>query len=200
LDLQAHPLDAPWTAKRAAEWDSRTVAWWLERAGSGRRPATTCFEMAVRGLFTGDLSETSYLHLLFLVEGPWSINTLFSIKGGCQENMIEGGAGSIAQRVAAGLGGAVRLNAPVRSITRGDDQALVEADGVVGVGSSRRRLRPTGAGPRDRVRSRAPEDRTALYTGAVAGPESKTLVVYDEPFWAGRWFQRSECRARLVAR
>ena len=27
------PLDEPWTAKRAAEWDSRSVAWWLERSG-----------------------------------------------------------------------------------------------------------------------------------------------------------------------
>jgi monoamine oxidase len=28
-----------------------------------------------------------------------------------------------------------------------------------------------------------PDDREALYRGMVAGPESKTLVVYDEPFW-----------------
>ena len=44
------PLDAPWTAKHAAEWDSRSVAWWLETV---RRSAPTVardlFEMAVRG-------------------------------------------------------------------------------------------------------------------------------------------------------
>jgi monoamine oxidase len=28
-----------------------------------------------------------------------------------------------------------------------------------------------------------PDDRLTLYRKAVAGPESKTLVVYDEPFW-----------------
>jgi monoamine oxidase len=28
-----------------------------------------------------------------------------------------------------------------------------------------------------------PEDRRSLYSAAVAGVESKTMVVYDEPFW-----------------
>jgi monoamine oxidase len=28
-----------------------------------------------------------------------------------------------------------------------------------------------------------PDDRVTLYRNAVAGPESKTLVVYDSPFW-----------------
>ena len=33
-----------------------------------------------------------------------------------------------------------------------------------------------------------PEDRAALYRNAVAGPEAKTLVVYDEPFWRADGF------------
>src|SRR5688500_13556213 len=33
-----------------------------------------------------------------------------------------------------------------------------------------------------------PTDRVALYRGAAAGPESKTLVVYDEPFWRADGF------------
>ena len=35
LDWMARqvPVDAPWTAKRAAEWDARTIASWLERCG-----------------------------------------------------------------------------------------------------------------------------------------------------------------------
>ena len=28
-----------------------------------------------------------------------------------------------------------------------------------------------------------PEDRVTLYRNDVAGPETKTLIVYDEPFW-----------------
>src|SRR5439155_7736039 len=33
-----------------------------------------------------------------------------------------------------------------------------------------------------------PEDRVALYRHAVAGPETKTIVVYDEPFWRSDGF------------
>src|SRR5207248_595880 len=83
-------------------------------------------ERSVRGLFTGDLNDTSFLHLLFLVRAHESINTLFSIEGGSQENMVEGGAGSIAQRVADELGDAVRLRAPVRSIAQRDDHVVVQ--------------------------------------------------------------------------
>ena len=102
------PLDAPWDAKRAAEWDSRSVASWLERSGIRTDIARNLFDMAVRGLFTGDLNDVSFLHLLFLVHAHGSINTLFSIENGAQENMVDGGAGSIAQRVADELGDSVR--------------------------------------------------------------------------------------------
>jgi monoamine oxidase len=49
------PIDAPWSAKRAGEWDSRSVAWWLERSGVRTQIAREMFEMALRGLMTGDL-------------------------------------------------------------------------------------------------------------------------------------------------
>jgi monoamine oxidase len=177
------PLDAPWTAKRAAEWDSETVAEWLKGVRIRTRTGRDLFEMAVRGLFTGDLNETSLLHLLFLVRAHGSINTLFSIKGGAQENMVEGGAGSIAQRVAATLGDSVRLHAPVRSITQRDDRLLVEA-GDVSVHARHAVVSVPPALALEIVFDPVlPDDRRALYTSAVAGPESKTLVIYDEPFW-----------------
>ena len=95
--------------------------------------------MAVRGLFTGDLNDVSFLHLLLLVHAHGSINTLFSIEGGAQENMVDGGAGSIAQRVADDLGDAVRLNAagaidhPTRRPRRSSatDDLIVKAQHVV---------------------------------------------------------------------
>jgi monoamine oxidase len=182
------PLDAPWTAKRAEEWDARSVAWYLERTGIRTKIARDLFEMAVRGLMTGDLNDTSFLHLLFLVRGHGSINTLFSIENGSQENMVNGGAGSIARRVADELGEAVRLNAPVRSITQREDGVVVESDGV----SVSARHAVVAVPPAlvadmdfDPVLS---DDRLALYRSAVAGPETKTLVVYDEPFWRADGF------------
>src|SRR5207245_51801 len=125
------PVDAPWTATRAAEWDARTIASWLERCGIRKGVARELFEMSVRGLFTTDLNDVALLDLLFLIRSAGGFSTLMSIEGGYQENLVVGGAGSIARRVADDLGDRVRLNAPVRSITQRGDALLIEASDVV---------------------------------------------------------------------
>ena len=177
------PLDEPWTAKRAREWDARSVAWFLEKSGIRTSAGRDLFEMAVRGLFTGDLDDTSFLHLLFLVRAHGSINTLFSITNGAQENMVVGGAGIVADRMAAVLGDAVRLSAPVRSVTQENDRVTIEADGVSVSARHGVVTVPPALALGISFDPPLPDDRHTLYTKAVAGPESKTLIVYDEPFW-----------------
>ena len=160
----------------------------MARTGIRSAAGRDLFEMAVRGLFTGPLEETSFLHLLFLVHAHDSINTLFSIEKGSQENLIDGGAVSMAQGMAASLGDAVCLDAPVRSLTQHDDRVEVEADGLR-VTAGRAVVAIPPALISDIAFDPAlPTDRAALYRSAVAGPESKTLVVYDEPFWRAEGF------------
>lgn len=188
------PLDAPWTAKRAAEWDSRSVASWLERSGIRTKIARDLFEMAVRGLMTADLNEVSLLHLLLLAHAHGSIQTLFSIKGGAQENMVDGGAGSIARKVAEALGDAVRLKQPVRAIRQFDDHAVISAGDVEVSARAVVVTVPPALAVEIAFDPPLPQDRVALYRNAIGGPETKTLVVYDEPFWreAGFSGQTSE--------
>ena len=182
------PLEAPWTAKRAAEWDARSVASYLERSGIRSEIGRDLFEMAVRGLFTGDLNDTSFLHLLFLVRAHGSINNLFSIEKGAQENMVDGGAGSIAQRMTDDLGDAVHLDAPVRSIAQTADHVVLTTDALT-VSASRAIVTvPPALALEISFDPVLTDDRLALYRSAVAGPESKTLVVYDEPFWRADGF------------
>lgn len=182
------PLDAPWTARRAAEWDSRSVAWYLERTGIRTTIARDLFEMAVRGLFTADLNDVSLLHLLLLVHGHGSINTLFSIKGGAQENMVVGGAGLIARRVADTLGEAVWLDAPVRSITQRDHHVAVDTDRLSVLARRAVVTVPPALALEIAFDPPLPHDRLTLYGNASAGSETKTLVVYDEPFWRAEGF------------
>lgn len=177
------PIDEPWTAKRASEWDARTVGDYVERCGIRRGIGRDLFEMAVRGLFTGDLHDASFLNLLFLVRAHGSINTLFSIENGAQENMIDGGAGAIARCMADDLGDQVWLNTPVRSVSQRDDRVVVGGD-TVSISARYAVVTVPPALALDVAFDPAlPDDRRSLYENAVAGPESKTLVVYDEPFW-----------------
>src|SRR5262249_39368393 len=102
LDRMARrvPVEAPWTAARAEEWDARSIASFVEHAGIRTTIGRDLFDSVVRGLFCGDLSQVSFLNLLFLVRASGGFNTLVSIEGGYQENLVAGGAGSIARRVA----------------------------------------------------------------------------------------------------
>jgi monoamine oxidase len=144
--------------------------------------------MAVRGLFTGDLNDASFLHLLFLVRGHGSINTLFSIEKGAQENMVEGGAGSIARKMADELGDAIHLNAPVRSITQHDDHVIVESDAVSVSARQVVVATPPALTLEIAFDPVLPDDRLTLYRNTIGGPETKTLVVYDQPFWRAEGF------------
>jgi monoamine oxidase len=182
------PLDAPWTAPRAAEWDTQTVAEYIEHCGIRKGIGLELFEMAIRGLFTGDLSDTSLLHLLFLARAHHSINALFSIEKGSQENLIDGGAGSIVQRVASDLCGAVRLGAPVRTIEQREQGVIVGTDSFeVSARAAIVTIPPALIGD-IRFTPPLPDERATLYRLAIAGPESKTIVVYDEPFWRAAGF------------
>ena len=182
------PLDAPWTAARAKQWDAETIGAYVRRAGVRRGIAYDLFETAVRGLFAADLDEVSFLHLLLLVHGHGSINTLFSIEGGSQENLVDGGAGSIAARIADTLGDAVRLGAPVRSVTDAGDRVSVVSDGVTAIAAHAIVAVPPALALEIAFSPALPPDREALYRAAVGGVETKTLVVYDEPFWRAEGF------------
>ena len=193
------PIEYPWRATRAAEWDSRTVASYLEHSEIRTQIGRDLFEMAVRGLFTGDLNDVSFLHLLFLVRAHGSLSKLFSIEKGSQENMVNGGAGSIAAAMATELGDAVRLSAPVHTITQHDDQVVVESEALTVTARNVVVSVPPALAANITFDPDLPDDRMTLYRKAVAGPESKTLIVYDEPFWRGR-LQRADGGTRLRVR
>jgi monoamine oxidase len=177
------PLDAPWNAARAAEWDGRSVASWLERSGVRTAIARDLLESAVRGLMTADLSEVSLLHLLYLAHAHGSIDTLFSIENGAQENMVDGGAGSVARRMADELGGSLRLGTPVRAIEQRGAHVIARADELEVSARSAVVSVPPVLALEIAFDPPLSADRVALYRNAIGGAETKTLVVYDEPFW-----------------
>ena len=177
------PLDAPWTARRAREWDARSIAWWVERTGIRSQLGRDLFDMAMRGLFCYDLEETSLLHLLFLVRAHNGLNTLLSIEGGTQENLVSGGTGTIALRLAERLGDRIRLREPVRSIAQADGRVTVRSDNLVVEAARAIVAVPPALALEIAFDPALPSDRQALYRQAVAGYETKTVLVYDEAFW-----------------
>jgi monoamine oxidase len=113
--------------------------------------------------------------------------------------MVEGGAGSIAQHLAEKLGDAVHLEAPVRSIAQRPDHVVVEADGVTASAHHVVVALPPALVAEVAFDPVLGEDRRTLYSKAVAGPESKTLLVYDEPFWRADGFSGQSAEPKSVA-
>lgn len=191
LDRMANkvPLDAPWEAPKAEEWDSQSFGAWLDKTRISSTIGRDLFNMAARGLFSApDANDVSLLHMLYLVRAHRKIEELFSIEGGAQENLVDGGLGGLAVKLADRLGDAVKLNSPVRSISQVDDRVVVEADGV-SVHARRAVVSVPPALALDiRFDPPLPEDRRSLYSVAIGGHETKTLVMYDEPFWRNDGF------------
>ncbi len=176
------PVEAPWEAPRAAEWDARSVRAWLTATHVPTRLARELIEATVRACFAAELSEVSLLNWLFLAHSAGGIESLMNIAGGYQDSQFEGGVGQVPDAMAAELGDAVVLDAAVTGVRQRSDR--VEVDGGTTVTSRHVVLalpRSLAAGIRfDPV---LPADHALLIHQVPAGTEVKMVAVYDEPFW-----------------
>jgi monoamine oxidase len=177
------PLEAPWTARRAASWDAQTVRSWLSPAHVPTRLARDLVDSTVRACFAADLSEVSLLNWLFLVHASGGIEALMSLEGGLQDSQFQGGMGQVPEAMAAELGDAVVLGAPATAITQSGDRVEVTSD-VVRVQARRVVLAlPRALAAGIRFEPALPADHALLIHQMPAGTEIKLVAIYDEPFW-----------------
>ncbi len=182
LLAQEVPLDAPWTAERAAEWDSQTVASW-SMTHIASEDVRAWLMLIVQSVFSCEPRDLSFLHFLFYIHSGGSLNELASVTRGAQEHRFSGGSQQIAMRMAATLGESVILNAPVSAITQDEGQVYVESDTVVVTAQHAIvALPPTLAG-RIRYRPKLPATRDQLTQRMPMGTVIKVHCCYDTPFW-----------------
>ena len=184
LDRMARrvPLDAPWQAPRAAEWDSQTFATWLRR-NVVSAAARTLFEIVVEAVWAQEPGDLSLLHVLFYTHSAGGFDDLIGTEGGAQQDRFVGGSQRIALRLAEELGDAVVLGAPVRRIEHGRDGVRVAADEIeVRAGRAVVAIPPTLTARID-YDPPLPGHRDQLTQRVAQGSVAKCMAVYDEPFW-----------------
>ncbi|MGI9080900.1 MAG: flavin monoamine oxidase family protein [Thermoleophilaceae bacterium] len=141
LDQMARtvPLDAPWRAARATEWDSQTFDTW-KRANILSADARKLADLAIQSVFSIEPRDVSLLFILFYIHSAGSLGELINTGGGAQESRIEGGTQRIADELARRIGRRrLLLRTPVRRIVRRgrggvdvvSDRATVRAKRVV---------------------------------------------------------------------
>ena len=121
------PLDAPWDDPRADVLDSQTVETWIRR-NVASRSARDLLRLGVQAVFAAEARDISLLHFLFYVHAGTSFDALLSTARGAQEQRFLDGPQEVSVRMAAELGDAVWLEAPVRSIRQDDHGVAVTTD------------------------------------------------------------------------
>lgn len=177
---KAVPLDAPWKAKRAAEWDALSLGAWLDR-NIKTKTARALIDAALETIYAASSHEISLLHALFYVRSGGNLDILMGTDGGAQATRVMGGMQPVATKLAASLD--VRLSCPVRRVEQHDDGITVHHDGgslvarrvVVAIPPklvADLTFEPALKGPRADLVTRMP-------MGAVI----KHTAIYERPFW-----------------
>jgi monoamine oxidase len=176
------PLDAPWTAPSATEWDAQTVATWMETniQSEGARKLLT---LAVQAVFSAEPRDFSLLHFLFYTHSGGSLNQLISITRGAQESRFHGGSQLISQRVAETLGNRVVMNAPVHTIGQDDAGVFAEGDTIAVIAKQAIIAIPPTLAGRLRYQPLLPAYRDQLTQRVPMGTVIKIHCLYETPFW-----------------
>jgi len=181
-------VDAPWRAKRAAEFDRQTLADWRDQNISTPH-GRAIFNVAVEAVWGAEPEEMSLLYALMYVAGsgnaktPGSFLRLIQTGNGAQEERFIGGSQEVAIQVAKRLGSAVRLEHPVRRIAKRGRGARIVADGLtIDARQVIVAVPPVLAATIDYT-PRLPASKRKIYRAMVPGKLIKAEAIYDRPFW-----------------
>lgn len=178
------PTDAPWNAKHAEKWDAQSIGSWISSAENVPSPtARRALELTFSDIFTAHPSEVSMLHLLFLVASHQSMEHLTGVKGGNQQDRVEGGMQSILERIAERLGDSLRLGSPVEKVSSDDSRVQVAAPDIKIEAERAVIAVPPALATRISFDPPLPSERALLLQRMPAGPVYKIAVVYDSPWW-----------------
>jgi monoamine oxidase len=201
------PLDRPWSARRAAEWDAQTAHTWFRRHVR-TRAGRELLQLATEAVWAAQPQDVSLLHVLFYIHSAGRLEHLLDTGGGAQQDRFVGGSQLVPIALAQRLGpDAVVGNAPVRRVEHGAAGVTVYADGREADGGEAGAGRGTGArAGREEVVVRAkraivaiaptlagrivydpplPGYRDQLTQRMPLGTVAKCMAIYDEPFWRG---------------
>jgi monoamine oxidase len=186
---QEVPVDRPWDAPHAAEWDNKTLDSWLRLHTANpktREVASSAFE-AILGC---EAREVSLLFAIAYVAQATDGSTygtferLINTRGGAQAQRFVEGAQVISIRMANRLGARhVRLSSPVHRIEQDAKGVTVHSDtGVVRARQVVVAIPPTLAGRIDYTPN-LPPSRDALTQRLPMGALIKAEAFYAKPWW-----------------
>jgi monoamine oxidase len=185
------PVDAPWTADKAAEWDAISVDQWLREntVNPDVRNLILCYLQPAFGSDGLDMSLLFFLWYIATAGNESNAGTFersSSTADGAQDSRFVGGSQLVPLKLAQNLGSRVALGAPVRRITQSSDHVVVQTDR-----GSVRAKRVIVAAPPAQVLDidwypLMPAKREQLLQRMPMGALMKCDAVYETPFWRAK--------------
>jgi monoamine oxidase len=191
IDMMATeiPVDKPWTATKAATYDSQTLETWVRANAVNADGILAILAPFMQALVGAESRDLSLLFVLAYVasagnaQHPGTFERLFNVRGGAQQARLVGGSQQVAIRLADKLGSRVHRNAAVRRIVHHGNGVVVETDNlhvrakrvVVAV--------PPALAARIDYDPLLPAARDQLTQRMPMGALMKVEAIYSTPFW-----------------
>lgn len=176
------PMEAPWEAADAAEWDGQTFETW-KNDNAVTPGGRFLLDLGVEAVFSAQPRDISLLFLLWYTHGADTFDNLINTAGGAQDSRFVGGASAVSGRLARELGKRLVLRSPVHRIEQAGRRAVVysaratvEAEQVIVA------LPPAMCG-RIEHKPTLPGLRAQLEQRVPMGTVIKCQARYKRPFW-----------------
>jgi monoamine oxidase len=182
------PIDAPWEAASAGDWDRQTLEQWINDNSASPR-FKRLVPAATRPIFGAEPREISLLFTLFYIAASGderNVGTFernFNTRDGAQMFRFEGGSQVLCDRLAHRLGPRVKLRTPVSRIVVGKGGVRVESRRYVITAKRVIVAVPPVLAGRIRYSPGLPASRVQLTRAMPQGTLLKVTAVYDRPFW-----------------
>ncbi|MGI9163492.1 MAG: flavin monoamine oxidase family protein [Mycobacterium sp.] len=178
-------ITEPWTSEKAAKWDALSLGGWLR---SVKASAGSLDLMAIMSRVTwgAEPDQVSMLHALRYVKTSGGLDRMLDTAGGAQQDHFTGGSHQISARIAAELGGRIRLGAIVSRIEWSEDAVAVNSS--AGVLEARRAILAIAPAQRLDIdfTPAPPIEYQQLAQRWPLGALTKSYAAYPTPFWRAK--------------
>lgn len=180
------PVEAPWNAPHAEEWDKMTCKEFLDKNLHSKN-IKDFMRIFIGTCVTNEVYESSLLWLLWYVKQCGGTKSIFSTTNGGQEFKVKGGTNQISECLADRLGWQrVVLNEPVYYLDQSSSNEVCVIKTVSGKEYHSRYIimaLPPAVQQKIHYNPPLPAMRNQLNQRAPMGSVLKCIVYYDKRFW-----------------
>jgi monoamine oxidase len=185
------PVEKPWTASSAEDWDSQTLEAWVRANATNADRMLGLLAPFLQALVGAEARDLSLLFVLSYVaaagdrKNVGTLERLFDVRGGAQRSRLRGGSQLISTRMAHALGRRVHLSTPVRRIVQSSRGVTVHSDRVTVHAQRVIVAVPPALAQHIDYSPMLPTARDQLLQRMPMGALMKVEAVYEKPFWRG---------------